>query len=279
MQKVGIGYHPRIPAAENLARHLNQVLPSLKVASWVCSSWDEDNIKANLDGTDLVLSVGGDGTILRLARAVAPREIPLFGVNLGHLGFMTEIGATDIMDRISSVIAGEGWIDKRAMLEAELLPVSDGERGQGSFCALNDVVVARGAISRVINIKTFIDGEVLTTYKADGVIIATATGSTGYSLACGGPILYPQGEEILLRPIAPHLSVAAALVLPPEVVLELVVSTDHQATLSMDGQVNYDLHDGDKVRVKRASYSAHFLRIRPPTFFYTTLEERLRGIK
>jgi len=279
VKKVGIGYHPRITAAQNLSRQLNEVLPSLGVSSWVCSSWEEENIKSLLDGTDLVLSVGGDGTILRLARAVAPREIPILGVNLGHLGFMTEISATDVMDRLPSIIVGEGWIDKRAMLETELFPLGVGKSGHDSLCALNDIVVARGAISRVVNIKTLVDGEVLTTYKADGVIVATATGSTGYSLACGGPILYPQAEEILLRPIAPHLSVAAALVFHPRVIIDLEVSTDHQAVLSMDGQVNYELQDGDRVRVKRADYSAHFLRIRPPSFFYSTLEERLRGIR
>ena len=116
MKKVGIAYHPRITAAENLAGHLKEFLPSLGVSSWVCSSWEEEKVKALLDGTDLVLSVGGDGTILRLARAVAPREIPILGVNLGHLGFMTEIGVSEVLDRLPSVIGGEGWIDKRAML-------------------------------------------------------------------------------------------------------------------------------------------------------------------
>lgn len=279
MKKVGIAYHPRIAAAENLARQLKVFLPSLGVSPWICSSWEEENVKALLDGTDLVLSVGGDGTILRLARAVAPKETPILGVNLGHLGFMTEIAAADVMDRLPYIIGGEGWIDKRAMLETELLPAGGGKSGHDPFCALNDIVVGRGAISRVVSIKTFVDGEVLTTYRADGVIVATATGSTGYSLACGGPILYPQAEEMILRPVAPHLSVAAALVFHPGVIIELEVSTDHQAMLSMDGQVNHELQDGDRVRVKRAAYSAHFLRVRPPTFFYNTLEERLRGIK
>lgn len=277
MKRIGIAYHPRIAAAETLARQLEKFLPSLKVTPWTSSSWDEEKIRAELDGTDLVLSVGGDGTILRLARAVAPREIPILGVNLGHLGFMTELGAMDIMDRLPSVIRGEGWIDRRAMLEVDLLPVSGERSGHESFCALNDVVVGRGAISRVVYIKTTVDGEVLTTYKADGVIISTATGSTGYSLACGGPILYPQAEEILLRPISPHLSISASLVLPSVAIIELEVGTDHQAMLSIDGQLNFMLNDGDKVRARCSPNPAHFLRLRPPTFFYSTLEDRLRG--
>ena len=277
MKKVGIAYHPWISAAETLARRLDQFLPSLKVTSWICSSWDEEKIKAYLDETDLVLSIGGDGTILRLSRAVAPREIPILGVNLGHLGFMTELRADAIMDRLPSIIGGEGWIDKRAMLEIDLPPFIREESDHEFLSALNDVVVARGAISRVVYIKTTINGELLTTYKADGVIISTATGSTGYSLACGGPILYPQAEELIIKPIAPHISVDAALVVPASAIIELEVSTDHQAIISIDGQVNFELHSGDKVRVRRAPYLARFLRIRPSTFFYSTLEERLRG--
>lgn len=277
MKKVGIAYHPRIAAAKTLADQLSQFLPSLKVTTWVCSAWSEEEIRAKIKDTDLVLSVGGDGTILRLARAVTPRETPILGVNLGHLGFMTELRAEDIMDKLPSVIKGEGWIDQRAMLEIELLPVSEGKSDHGSLCALNDVMVGRRAISRVVYIKATIDGEVLTTYKADGVILSTATGSTGYSLACGGPILYPQADEILIKPISPHLSIASALVLPPTAIIELEVYTDHQAMLSIDGQVEFTLCDGDKVRVRRSPYSAHFLRIHPPTFFYITLGERLKG--
>lgn len=277
VKKVGVVYHPRIVVAKTLAEQLSQFLPSLKATTWICSSWAEEEIRSQIEGTDLVLSIGGDGTILRIARAVAFWETPILGVNVGHLGFMTELYAEDIIDKLPLVINGEGWIDQRTMLEIQLLPLSGKKPLYESLCALNDAVVGRGAISRVVYIKTSVDDEVLNTYKADGVIISTATGSTGYSLAAGGPILYPQAEEILIKPISPHLTTAYALVLPPTATIDMEVHTDHQAILSIDGQVEFALQDGDKVRAKRSSHSAHFLRIHPPAYFYSALEERLKG--
>jgi NAD+ kinase len=276
VQRLGIIYHPKIANAKALAEQLSQLLPSLGATAWISSSWDEESIRDQLQETDLVLSIGGDGTILRVARAVTTQETPILGVNVGHLGFMTEFRAEDIVDNLPQVINGEGWIDQRAMLEIDLIPTSNGDSPK-SFYALNDVVVGRGAILRVVYIKTTIDSELLTTYKADGLIISTATGSTGYSLAAGGPILHPQSEEIMLNPIAAHLNAPYALVLPSTVIIELEVSTDHEAMLSIDGQLNFRLQDGDKVRTKRSSRSARFLRMHQPNFFYSALEERLKG--
>jgi len=276
VKKFGIIYHPRIAAAKDLAEHLSQFLTSLEATAWICSSLDEETIKDRIQEVDLVLSIGGDGTILRVARAVTPRETPILGVNLGHLGFMTEIRAEDIMDNLPLVIKGEGWIQQRSMLEIELLPVS-ADNSPKSFYALNDAVLGRGAISRVVYIKTIVDGELLTTYKADGLIVSTATGSTGYSLAAGGPILHPQAEEILLNPVAAHLNISYAIVLPSTAIIELEISTDHESMLSIDGQLNFALQDRDKIRIKRSPFSARFLRMRPPNFFYSALEERLKG--
>ena len=154
----------------------------------MCSAWEEEKAKPQVAGSDLILSIGGDGTILRAARAVVPHAVPIVGINLGHLGFMTELKATEALDKLPRLLGGEGWIEERTMLEAET--VSDGK----TFHVLNDVVVGRGSSARVVNIETRIDGEVLTTYRADGVIVATATGSTSYLLAAGGPILYPQAR-------------------------------------------------------------------------------------
>lgn len=239
-------------------------------------------MKGEVAGTDLALSVGGDGTILRVARAVVPWETPILGVNLGRLGFMTELSAEEVMDRLPALIAGEGWIDERAMLQAELVPATeeatDDRSGVSQLLhALNDVVVGRGKIPRIIHVKAIIDGELLTTYRSDGIIVSTATGSTGYCLAAGGPILYPQSQEILLRPISAHLSMNHTLVLPPTATIELEVHTDHQAVLSIDGQVDLILKDGDKVKVWRSPHSVRLLRVHPPTFFYSTLEQRLKG--
>jgi NAD+ kinase len=278
MRMVGVIYHPKIAAAMTLAGRLSEFLTSAKIATWTRSAWDEEGMKAQCPGADLVLSVGGDGTILRVARATSLWEIPILGVNLGHLGFMTELSADNIMEILPAVLDGNGWIDQRTMLQVELSKgkAAPGSGPAGPLHALNEAVLGRGAVSRVVYVQASVDGEVLTTYKTDGVIVSTATGSTGYSLAAGGPILHPQSEEILLKPISAHLTMAYALVLPATAVVELGVHTDHQAMLSIDGQVEFALQDGDRITARRSSRMARFLRIYPPASFYSALEQRLR---
>jgi NAD+ kinase len=159
------------------------------------------------------------------------------------------------------------------MLQVEL----PSQAGPSTLHAVNDMVVARGAIVRVIKVEASINGQPITTYKADGVIVATATGSTGYSLAAGGPILYPQSRDLLLVPIIPHLSPAYAVVLPSTAVIQLRVTAVHQATLSIDGHINLPLSDGDMITIKHSPNAARFLRIHPETSFYSSLEQKLKG--
>ncbi len=277
MKRVGILYHPMIEAARGLAEKLEKFLDSNGVSVWLCSAWEGERAKAQVAGTDLVLSIGGDGTILRAAQAVVPGLTPVTGINLGRLGFMTELSTDEAEAKLSALLAGEGWIDERAMLEAELLPAGREDETARMFYALNDVVVARGAIARIVHVAASIDGELLTTYRADGVIVATATGSTGYSLAAGGPILHPQAKEFLLLPILPHLGSAYTLVLPPTAVVKLRISTTHQATLSIDGHINLPLSSGAIVTIKLGSNKARFLRIHSETSFYGSLEQKLKG--
>ena len=275
MKRVGILYHPMIEAARTLAKEVEEFLGSSGISVWLCSAWEGEKAKAQVNGTDLILSIGGDGTILRAAQAVVPELTSITGINLGKLGFMTELSADEALAKLPALLAGEGWIDERSLLEAELLPTDEGTAR--IFYALNDVVVARGAMARVIYIEATIDGQPLTTYKADGVIAATATGSTGYSLAAGGPILHPQAKEFLLLPILAHLSSAYTLVLPPTAVVKLQISTAHQATLSIDGHINLPLSDGASITVKHSSNKVRFLRIHSETSFYSSLEQRLKG--
>jgi len=277
VKKVGILYHPMVEAAYTLAKELENFLDSSSVSVWLCSAWEGEKARAQVGNTDLILSIGGDGTILRAAQAVVPGLTPITGINLGKLGFMTELSADEAVDRLPALLAGDGWIDERAMLEVELPPADQEHESARTFYALNDVVLARGAIARTVYVEASIDGEPLTTYKADGVIVATATGSTGYSLAAGGPILHPQAKEFLLLPILPHLSSAYTVVLPSTAVVKLRISTSHQATLSIDGHVNLPLSSGAVVTIKHSSNRARFLRIHPETSFYSSLEERLKG--
>jgi len=274
VKKIGILYHPKVAATRTKATELESYLKSRGISVWVCSAWDKEKACGSLDGTDLLLTVGGDGTILRAVQAVIPGKTPIAGINLGKLGFMTEMDADEAQGKLSSLIDSEGWIDERVMLQVEWAASGQEPR---TFHALNDAVVARGEIARLIRVDASVDGQRLTTYKTDGVIVATATGSTGYALAARGPILYPQSRDFLLVPIAPHLSSAYPLVLPEATVITLQLNTYHAATLSVDGHINLSLSDGDVVTIRRSSNVARFLRIRPGESFYRSLEDKLKG--
>jgi len=275
LKKIGILYHPMNESAGKLAKKLEKTLTKKGLSVWLCSSWDGESAKSKTDGTELILSIGGDGTILRAAQAVIPGKTPICGINLGNLGFMTELSVEETESQLSRILDGEGWIDERCLLEAKVLPAEGGK--SSTFYALNDVVIARGAVARVIYVTARIDGELLTTYKADGVILATATGSTGYALAAGGPILPPHSKDFVIVPIVPLLSAKYSVVLPSDSGVQLGVQTVHPATLSIDGHTNLPLNSGAEISVRRSRYKIRFLRIHPESSFYSTLEKRLKG--
>ena len=274
MKKIGILYHPLNELACGFGKELDTFLQSKGVSAWLCSAWEMEKGKSLLNGTELILSVGGDGTILRAAQVALKAQIPITGINCGNLGFMTEFRADEAKDGIASLLDGKGWLDERAMLEAELHLENQPPR---TFHALNDVVVARGAIARLVSIDISIDKQPYTTYRADGVIVSTATGSTGYSLAAGGPILYPRLKNILLTPISPHLTQPGSLVMPPDTVIQMLLRTPLMATLSVDGHINLPLENGASLTVKRSSNVTRFFRLSPPAFLYGSLEQRLKG--
>jgi NAD+ kinase len=268
VKRIGILYHPLREKARDLGEKLEEFLSCQGVSSWRCSTRDEDKARSQVAGTELILSIGGDGTILRVARIVAPLSVPILGINLGRLGFITEIDGDEVLSHLPGLLKGKGWIEERAMLEAQV--------ADRSFHALNDAVLHSVAV-RLVNIEAKIDGAPLTTYRADGVIVATATGSTSYSLASGGPILHPQSREIVLQPISCHLGLSHALLLPPQSVIDLKVARREKVVFSIDGQVELPLSDGQTVRVKISPHIARFLRIHEPTYFYGSLWEKLGG--
>lgn len=276
MKRIGIIFHPLNESARNLAGELEQFLDTHGVSVWLCSAWEGDTARTQVDGTDLMVTIGGDGTILRAAQAVLPRSVPITGINLGNLGFMTELTIDEARDKLTSLLAGEGWIDERSVLEVELRAAGE-STGPQTFYALNDMVIAHGEIARIIRVEARVDGQLLTTYKADGVIVSTATGSTGYSLAANGPILHPQAKEMLLLPIVPHLSASYKLVLPSTSTIELRASTLHSAILTVDGHIVTPLPDGSVVTIKQSPNTVRFLRIHSDTSFFGSLERRLKG--
>jgi len=279
VKKIGILYHPMVQAtclkAEEIARFLN----SRDIGVWSCSAWETENAISRLNGTDLLLTTGGDGTILRAAQVALQNQIPITGINMGNLGFLTEFKADDAVNQLSEILDGKGWIDERSMLEAQLTTADQNGSPPRVFTALNDVVLARGAIAKLIQINASINDQPVAGYRSDGLILSTATGSTGYALAAGGPILYPQSPDLLLVPIVSHLSSGYSQILPASSIIKLHLATTNQATLSIDGHINIPVFAGAVVTVKSSARKTLFLRVRPKDYFFKVLEEKLKGKK
>lgn len=278
MKNLGILFNPRVEAARLFAGELESAICSNRASAWVGSAWEEMAARRHMADLDLVFSVGGDGTILRSARIVAPLPVPILGVNLGRLGFLTEMETREALASLPRILAGEGWLEERTRLEVEFAsPDRIGAGSQELPSALNDVMVGRGAVPRIVLIEARIDGDPLTVYRTDGLILSTATGSTAYALAAGGPILHPSLDAILVQPLAAHLNLTAPLVVPGSTQIELSIHTDHAAVLSVDGQVDVEVRGGDIVRVRRSPHTTRFLRLGPPGDFYRRLAQKLLG--
>lgn len=273
MKKIGLLHHPKLPESQTLAKEIARWLEARGVTPWLCSAWDEEEICQHVAGLDLLITLGGDGTILRTGRMSARHGVPICGIKLGRLSFLGEVEPERWAEKLRLVLEGKYRLEERMMLHTECWR---GEEKQGTYEALNDVVVSRASLARVVHLATYVDGGYLTTYIADGVIVSTATGSTAYALAVGGPILPPQLKNILLIPIAPHLCLDRAVVLSQGAKVKLQVFTDHQAILTVDGQFEVAMEDADSVVVMASPYTSRFIRLQDETYFYKTLMERLR---
>ena len=273
MKNIGIIYNARVPEALDLS---TAILHDLKLSenSWLAPAENLDSLLPRAENTDMVITVGGDGTILRAVHFTGPAGIPIVGINMGRLGFMTELQVDEAMDRLPSYFNGNHRLDERNMLQATVFkPKSAGS--EGPYHALNDVVLARGAVSRVVTVAGIIDGAPVTTFRADGVILSTATGSTSYNLAVGGPILDPESDAMVLKTVAAHMGLSAAMVLRSSSQVDLILEGYETAILSVDGYVDYPLDLGDRVELKQSPHKARFLRANPPSYFFGTLTRRL----
>ncbi len=229
--------------------------------------------KDELESTDLIITIGGDGTILRGAHEAAPRNIPILGINMGRVGFMSEIDADDAVDEVGWYLDGNARFDARFMLKAE---ISGGGTDETPLLhALNDVTIARGAVLRVIEVETVVDGVHLADYRGDGLVVATATGSTGYTLTLGGPVMDPESEDYLVKPIATHMSQFGGVVLKSTSTLELTVHCSTPTTISADGFFDRSLEDGQTVMITHAAIKATFLRKHRREAFWGDLSRRL----
>jgi NAD+ kinase len=271
VKTVCILYNPRIPQARPLAEEMAAWVEQREGRAQVCTAADVPG-EFGWQETDLLVTLGGDGSILRAAQATAPHSTPILGINLGRVGFLSEARPETWRDVLARVLVGDYWVEERRMLRAVVR--QEGEV-TGQADALNDVVAGRGAQARVAHLCTEVDGGYLATYIADGLIVATPTGSTAYALAAGGPVLPPQLRNILLVPVAPHLSMERPIVLSEGVTVRITITGGRPAVLTVDGRVLAELRDGDEVTVEASPHVARFARVQEQTYFYKTLVARL----
>lgn len=272
-RRIAVLAHPQVShaveEAKQIARHLQQ-----EGIHAEHSRLDDDAMRRRVrtGEFDLLIALGGDGTILRAGHLCAPSAVPILGINMGRFGFLIEIGQNDWLDALSKLLQGNYWLERRMMLRAEQWRQ---DQLLGSWDVVNEALVSRGHLVRPVHLTTYVDSLLLTTYVADGLIAATPTGSTAYALSAGGPILPPELRNILIVPVAPHLSVDRAIVLAEGSTVSITIRTDHQAILSIDGQAPVDLQDGDRVTIRASEHSLQLVRFQDPGYFYRILTSHM----
>ncbi len=276
---VGIISKPKIAQAPEIVRGLLRWFEERNV-SWRCDEQTAEyagigeyfSREELPEGSDLIVVLGGDGTLLSAARVVAGCDIPLFAVNLGHLGFLTAIRVEDLYPELERALRGEHRIGLRRMVDCEIR-----RKGQSlaTYSALNDVVITKTELARMIDLDTHVDSHFVAAYKADGLIISTPTGSTAYSLSAGGPVIFPSVKAFCLTPICPHMLTNRPVIVPDSSVIHILVHGEEGTYLTIDGQVGEPLFKGDLV-VCRSSPKTIQL-IRPPRMlFFDVLREKLK---
>lgn len=271
-RKFAIVTHPSQPEVAVEAAEVVSLLKSMRADAVYQNLIYDADLRSHLNNgdVDVLIALGGDGTMLRAGHLAAPLNIPILGINRGRFGFLMEIGQDDCPSRLQQLMEGKYWLENRMMLRC--VHIHKGEV-MGEWHVLNEVVVCRGQFVRPIQLKASLDGYLLASYSADGLIAATPTGSTGYALAVGGPILPPELRNFLIVPVAPHLSMNRSIILAEEACVTITVNTTHQAVLSADGQAPVFLEDGDTVEVTVSQHSVPFVRFQDPGYFYRNLNK------
>lgn len=279
IKTVGIISKPNIQHAPEIVRDLLEWLRRRGVA-YRCdeetamyagepTSFPRDKVP---DGAQLVIVLGGDGTLLSAARAMGGRDIPLFPVNLGGLGFLTAITLDELYPELERAFQGETRIGRRRMLDCELIR---GDRVIGSYSALNDVVVTKSMIARMIDLDTHVDSHFVAAYKVDGLIISTPTGSTAYSLSAGGPVIFPSVSCICITPICPHTLTNRPVIVSDSSTIRIHSRSEDGTFLTIDGQVGEPISKGDRVVCRSSSKTINLIRP-PKLLFFDVLREKLK---
>ena len=241
---------------------------------WTSDVDDIDTYRSKFKDTQLVITLGGDGTILRVARSISSFQIPILGINLGRVGFMTEIPYSDSLKILDEVLKdiNKFRIEKRLMLKAT--GISNNQKFE--LNALNYIVLGHQSVSRLMDIDVYVDSELMAEYRADGIIISSPSGSTGYSLAAGGPIITPEQKLMLIQPIAPHMSLDVGVVVPDNSKISINIASPNKAVVSADGFDEVVLGEKDKIDVEISKHVTRFIRLNNQSDFYKQLTSRLK---
>lgn len=281
-ERICVLHHPHKPEAAQLAE---RIVEFLRLAGGLrihrSSQWEPDTLGPHLPHVDAIIALGGDGTMLRAARSGSEYDVPVLGINMGKVGFLSEVQPAQWEAALRALLRDECWLEERLMLQVRVERAADPEEESASVCAyaaLNDAVISRGSLARVIETQIRLDGETLTQITCDGLIVATPTGSTGYALAAGGPILPPELRNFVIVPVAPHLSLNRPIVLSEGTEVRIRAFWDHEAMLTVDGHFHMDMREGDEVVVVANARPARFVRTGSRQNFYQTLVDKLGGI-
>jgi NAD+ kinase len=249
VRRIGFAYNPTNQAAVDLLERAGGWCRMHGVDQWAAPAQDFETLCRELATTDVLVVLGGDGTFLRAARAVIQVDVPLLGLNLGKVGFLSKVEANELETVLAKLAAGEFTVDERMALEAKLLP---GHRGEDSVVhhALNDVVIARGALARVVRLDVAIGPSHLATFIADGLVVSSPTGSTGYSFSAGGPVVAPDSRNLIVTPIAGYLSAIRSVVVGPDQTVRVRIVDANEAIVSIDGRDDLPIAVGDVVEVR-----------------------------
>lgn len=266
-----------LPEFVQLCRYwgLEPVLPSAIAGQYNCSAYDENKI-LTLKTLDVAVSLGGDGTLLQMARYLAPIEVPAFGINFGKLGFLAEIDLQGMYKAISRLAQGNYSLENRSLLQAHVLR---GEKVVAKAHALNDFVLAKGMFSKLAHMMLFINGRRSGKYAADGLIIATATGSTAYSLSAGGPLVMPELDVSVITPVCAHSLTNRALVIPMSEKIELrPIPGSEEMMLSADGENVIEVHNDTSVYIEKCPYNMKFIRLTSRDYYQTWQQKLMRNL-
>lgn len=280
MKKIGIIAKPHSAAAKNILKKLVPWLKERKKEVFLdkdtapligeSSSYSKPEIPKMVD---MIIVMGGDGTFLSVARLINDSNVPIFGVNVGGLGFLTEVTREEFFPTLERIFAGDFIIDERLKLITKVY-----RKGKkiAEYTAVNDIVINKGAMARIIDLDAFVDGKRVTTYKADGLIVSTPTGSTAYSLAAEGPILYPTIRALILNPICPHTLTDRPLVIPDSAKIEITLISKNEAVyLTIDGQVGFDLQYEDRLLVTKSNKRVKMI-LSPEKNYFEVLRKKLK---